>query len=210
MSPEAFGPRLRAAREERGRTIEELAAATRIPAGHIEALEDGRIEEIPAGPYAAAYVRALATELGIEVSRSEEPPPRAVPPGGAPLWVVRALAVSSLFALFVVIASWAWERAQRVIDAPRVISATPDQELIVAARRSTRVKVLVDGAVALDGELSGGERHTFAAKDRVEVEVAELSALGLRWNGVDLVPQGVQDAPRRLVFVDDVGGADWP
>jgi hypothetical protein len=210
VKPEVAGPRLRARRETLGRTIDDVARATRIPAAHIEALEDGRLEELPAGPYAAAYVRTLLAELGLEASESEEAPPRVEPPGGAPLWIVRALAVSSLFALFVVLASWAWERSQVVVSAPRATSAKADQEVVVAARRTTRVTIRADGEVVVEGDLSGGEQRTVRGRDRIEVEVAQLSALSLRWNGVDIVPQGVQDAPRRLVFVDDADGADWP
>lgn len=203
------GARLRARREALGRSLQELAAATRIPAQHLEALEDDRLEDLPAGPYAQVWARAVAAELGLEASESEEAPPVAQPPQGAPLWLVRALAVSSLMALFVVLASWAWERVRPVIDAPRITTSTPDQHLAVSARRTTRVSVTVDGEPSFDGELSGGERKEFAGRDRVEISVESLSAVGLSWNGVDLVPQGVQDAPRRRVFVDDAGGAEW-
>jgi hypothetical protein len=205
------GARLRARREALGRSIEALARATRIPAAHIEALEDGRLEELPAGPYAQAYLRTLSAELGLEASESDDGPQvTAEPPRGAPLWVVRALAVTSLFALFVVLASWVWERARPLLDAPEVTSIELDQEVQLTARRGTHVRVLTDGLVVLDADLAGGDKQTFTARDRVEIEVAQLSALGVRWNGQDVVPQGVQDAPRRLVFIDDAGGADWP
>lgn len=205
------GARLRARRESLGRSVADLSAATRIPAHHVEAIEDDRLEDLPAGPYAQIWPRALARELGIEPTDAEdEPPPPVQPPGGAPLWMVRALAVSSLMGLFVVTASVAWERIRPVVDGPRIVDRTPDQHVAVAARRTTHLTVRVDGEVAFDGDLVGGERREFVGRDRLELDVAQLSAVGLQWNGVELVPQGVQDEPRRLVFVDDQDGVDWP
>jgi hypothetical protein len=204
------GTRLRARREALGRSLEDLAKTTRIPVQHLEAIEDGRMEDLPAGPYAAAWVRTLRTELGVE-EPSEEAAAAAVPPQGAPLWVVRALAVSSLFALFVVLLSFGWERIRPMIGTGGgPVSELADQQLELTAKRSTVVKVTADGAVLHDGEVSGGESKTFDARDRIDLEVRSLADLTLRWNGEELVPQGVQDAPRRLVFVDDAGGAEWP
>jgi transcriptional regulator with XRE-family HTH domain len=63
----AFGALLRAARECRGLSIEELSDSTRIPRGHVEALEEGDFALVPPGLYRRAEVRAYAECVGLDV-----------------------------------------------------------------------------------------------------------------------------------------------
>jgi hypothetical protein len=63
----AFGAVLRAARECRGLSIEELSDNTRIPRHHVEALEQGDLAVVPPGLYRRAEVRAYAEGVGIDV-----------------------------------------------------------------------------------------------------------------------------------------------
>jgi transcriptional regulator with XRE-family HTH domain len=85
-----FGQTLREARQLRGLTIEQLSTETTIPVGHIEALEAGLIDSLPAAMYRRAEVRAYADAVGLdpavilaqlERSGREAPPesPRPVP-----------------------------------------------------------------------------------------------------------------------------------
>lgn len=198
------GATLRARRLALGRTLEQVSAATRIPVPHLEALEEDRLEDLPAGPYAGAYLRALRAELDLEGSSESEPEPAVAAPSGAPLWAVRAIAATSVIGLVVVIASFTWERLAPRLAPGTPVDTAPDQVLVVHPVRTTNLRVVADGETRHEGEAAGGERLEFQAKDRIEVEVRAIADVKLEWNGQEIVPQGRQDAGRRLVFEDDV------
>ena len=54
------------ARVQRGVTLEEIAASTRLSPHIIDALDAGRFSAIPAGIYARSYVRAFAKAVALE------------------------------------------------------------------------------------------------------------------------------------------------
>jgi cytoskeleton protein RodZ len=60
------GADLREARERLGWPLEELAAELRIRLPHLEALEEGRISQLPGNAYAVAYVRSYARAIGLD------------------------------------------------------------------------------------------------------------------------------------------------
>jgi hypothetical protein len=62
---ETLGQALRRARQERGLTIPQVAATTRIQARHLEALERNDIHAVPGGFYLRADVRAYADAVGL-------------------------------------------------------------------------------------------------------------------------------------------------
>jgi cytoskeleton protein RodZ len=87
LFPATVGEKLRAAREAQGATLEEIAARTRIPQRHLEAIERGNYAGLPSITYALgfakAYARAvdadevaIARDLRIELNRNPE---RAAP-----------------------------------------------------------------------------------------------------------------------------------
>jgi hypothetical protein len=205
----ALGARIRARRLALGQSLDEVARATKIPVAHLEALEDERPHDLPPGPYAAAYTRAVVRHLGLDADSSEEDDGQRVvgaSSAGAPLWLVRTMAIVSLVALLAVVGSATWERFRPVVTAPPQ-AAEADQKLVIEARRSTRLKVAVDGGEAEEKAVAGGDRLELAARERLEVDLQAIGDVRLEWNGEAVVPQGRQDAPRRLVFVDDAGGA---
>ena len=55
---------LRSERLRRGLTVAEIAAATRIPRHHIEAIEEGQFDSLPSGAYRFSFVRQYASMLG--------------------------------------------------------------------------------------------------------------------------------------------------
>lgn len=89
------GERLRQAREARGQTLDGLAAATRIPKRHLEAIEAGRFESLPSRAYAIGFSRTYARTMGLdeaevldavraELAEQQEtrpPPPAKFEPG---------------------------------------------------------------------------------------------------------------------------------
>ena len=55
------GERLRAAREEKGLSLEDIAAQTRIPRRHLESLENSDWEQLPAPTYTIGFAKSYAT-----------------------------------------------------------------------------------------------------------------------------------------------------
>jgi cytoskeleton protein RodZ len=60
------GDRLRAAREERGLSLEDIAAETRIPHRHLESLEAGDWERLPAPTYTIGFAKSFAEAVGLD------------------------------------------------------------------------------------------------------------------------------------------------
>lgn len=70
MPPErtssGFGQTLRDARERRGVTLRQIANATKISVGVLEALERNDISKLPGGIFGRAFVRSYAIEVGLD------------------------------------------------------------------------------------------------------------------------------------------------
>lgn len=70
MPPErtstGFGARLRDARERRGVSLRQIANATKISVGVLEALERNDISRLPGGIFGRAFVRSYAIEVGLD------------------------------------------------------------------------------------------------------------------------------------------------
>ena len=62
----SVGERLRTAREEKKITLEDIAAQTRIPLRHLESLENGDWEKLPAPTYTIGFARSYATSVGLD------------------------------------------------------------------------------------------------------------------------------------------------
>ena len=66
------GADLRAARERVGWTLQQMAASLRIRQPYLEALEAGRLDDLPGNAYALGFLRTYASALGLdsnEISR---------------------------------------------------------------------------------------------------------------------------------------------
>ena len=60
------GERLRAAREEKGLSLEDVAAQTRIPQRHLESLENSDWDKLPAPTYTTGFAKSYATAVGLD------------------------------------------------------------------------------------------------------------------------------------------------
>jgi cytoskeleton protein RodZ len=60
------GERLRAAREEKGLSLEDLAAQTRIPQRHLASLETGDWDNLPAPTYTIGFAKNYAAAVGLD------------------------------------------------------------------------------------------------------------------------------------------------
>lgn len=63
-----IGAQLRAAREARGLSLEQLAAETRIPQRHLQKIEAGEFSALPARTYAIGFSRTYARAVGLHDS----------------------------------------------------------------------------------------------------------------------------------------------
>ncbi len=126
-APESYdtlGAYLRAVREHRGLTLNELAAATRIRRLYLSAIEDRDRSALPSRPFAIGYVRAYARALGLDgesaVQRFKVDWPETDEPLRNPVGVqgeVRARNPALTVGLGVLLAAVAaWNIAQRVMS----------------------------------------------------------------------------------------------
>jgi cytoskeletal protein RodZ len=60
------GERLRAAREEKGLSLEDIAAQTRIPRRHLESIENAEWDKLPAPTYTIGFARSYASCVGLD------------------------------------------------------------------------------------------------------------------------------------------------
>lgn len=65
-TPGGFGSKLREARERRGISLRQIANATKISIGALEALERNQISRLPGGIFSRAFVRSYAIEVGLD------------------------------------------------------------------------------------------------------------------------------------------------
>jgi cytoskeletal protein RodZ len=131
VSPEAyldFGHSLRAQREKKGLSVDDVAKVTKIPPTLIGALEDGQAERFPETVFVVNYVRSYARAVGLEpdatVARYQQipgvPAPEAFDPATLEkarreqaltrAWLVAAGASAASFAAWL---AWASDVALR-------------------------------------------------------------------------------------------------
>ncbi len=65
MAPNGVGRALRAAREELGLSLADIAHETRMAIRHLEAIEDGRFDGFAAPVYALGFARNYARAVGL-------------------------------------------------------------------------------------------------------------------------------------------------
>jgi transcriptional regulator with XRE-family HTH domain len=66
QSPPGVGEQLRAAREAKGLSLEQVAAETRIPQRHLIAMEAGDFAKLPGRTYAVGFARTYAKTVGLD------------------------------------------------------------------------------------------------------------------------------------------------
>ncbi|RAK58677.1 helix-turn-helix domain-containing protein [Phenylobacterium hankyongense] len=67
-----IGQALRAVRESRGLTLEDLAEITRVRRAYLAAIEELRLELLPSRPFTIGYIRAYASALGLDAEVAVE------------------------------------------------------------------------------------------------------------------------------------------
>lgn len=143
-----IGQALKAAREFRGLTTQDVADGTRVRQSYIEALEDMRIEDLPSRPFTIGYVRAYAGLLGLDAEAAVARFKNDAPDDGVelrePVGVRRErdprLALIFAGGLLVVGAILLWNVAQRAIakdePPPQVAPAATSTQIQAHASNS--------------------------------------------------------------------------
>lgn len=125
------GQRLKAAREEKGLSLEDVASETRIPLRHLESVENGDWDRLPAPTYTIGFAKNYASAIGLdradigEQLREEMGGTRtdssaiehfepADPARSMPKWLV----ISAVVAILVVVLAFSWIRNRSVSEQP--------------------------------------------------------------------------------------------
>lgn len=148
-----LGEALKAARHDRGLTLVELSETTRVRRAYLEALEEGRLEELPSRPFTIGYIRAYAGALGldpegaVERFKAEEPvldePLRA--PVGVPDDKDPRMAAAIAAAMVIVAAIILWNVAQRAMTASAPPPPKAPEELAWKALTQAKAEPVVLG-----------------------------------------------------------------
>jgi cytoskeleton protein RodZ len=133
------GDRLRAAREAKGLSLEEVASQTRIPLRHLQSLEQGDWSRLPAPTYTIGFAKSYASAVGLdrnEVAEDLRAEMGGLRPDSAnaevfqpadpgrtmPKWLV--LAAIGGIVLVVILLSWLNERSLQGDPAPTEVAST--------------------------------------------------------------------------------------
>lgn len=183
------GERLRAAREQKGLGLEDIAAQTRIPLRHLESIERGEWDKLPAPTYSIGFARSYAscvdldrTEIADQLrgemggqrptSSTAEVFEPADPARTMPKWLVFGAIAAVL--LLVLVMTWLSRRSLEDSAAPTneaasaasapATTAAPAPEpatgpVVLTANEEVWISVK-DGPVVLkQGTLAAGQRY---------------------------------------------------
>jgi cytoskeletal protein RodZ len=143
------GQRLRAAREEKGLSLEDVAAQTRIPRRHLESLENAEWDSLPAPTYTTGFAKSYATVVGLDrteigdqlraemggqrfASDTQQVFEAADPARTMPKWLV----LGAIGAVIVLIAVMSWLNS-RALEQPEPTSNAPAAQTAPAPAPAT-------------------------------------------------------------------------
>jgi len=153
------GAFLREARENTGRSVADVAQILRIRRVYLEAIEDGRFDELPGAAYAVGFIRSYATFLRLDVptivarfkeeasgieSQQDLDFPTPVPEGRFPGGVVVALC---LVVAAAGLGGWYWWQSQNTIDVARV---PPPPEVLTGSTDTPVAAVAVEAPAVVE------------------------------------------------------------
>ena len=184
-SNNSFGALFRAAREQAGRQLSDVAAELHINTAHLQALEDEQFEKLPSHAFARGYIRAYCRALEadpepllkaylrsaprLEEWHAKQPIERELQPSRLPLVLATTAVVATVVALFVVwfLGSGYLQKEPTVVDEAQPADAVPTP--VVAPEPAPRPESGVEPSV---GAAPGGEESdlTPAAADQPEQE----------------------------------------
>lgn len=132
-----IGQELRAAREKRGRTLEDVAADTRMKVSHLRAIEEGDESLLPEPVYIKSFIRKYAQAVGLPSdelanqyweTKPLPPPPVQKREIALPWWIfpwVIAIALIGVVIYFIAVAPRSVPEAGPLVTPSPVPTATP-------------------------------------------------------------------------------------
>lgn len=160
------GAFLKEAREVTGKSVADVAQTLRIRRVYLEAIEDGRFDELPGAAYAVGFIRSYATYLRLDVAetvarfKSElqgieadqqldfpTPVPEGRFPGGVVVTVCLLIAAGGF-------GGWYWWQDQKNVEVVRV--PPPPQEVLTGSSDSAPVATVAPPVTAAS-EMSAPE-----------------------------------------------------
>ena len=132
------GERLKAAREEKGLSLEDVAAQTRIPQRHLESIESGEWDKLPAPTYTIGFAKSYATAVGLDrveigdklreemggqrFSTSQAEVFEAADPARTmPKWLV----IGAVLAVILLIVAMSWVRSRSLAPSEETTATAP-------------------------------------------------------------------------------------
>ena len=161
VTPSA-GEQLRAAREAKGLSLEDIASQTRIPRRHLESLEVGDWSKLPAPTYTIGFAKSYATAVGADRTeigdklraemggtRPEYSPESEVfepadPARTMPKWLV----LSAIVGIIVVVLLMTWlnnRSLEQTGEAPEAVA----NEQVAAQQEQPQAATVAQGPVVL-------------------------------------------------------------
>ncbi len=222
------GQALAARREERGLTVEQVAAATRIGADHLRALEADNAGRIAAPVYAKGYLRTYAKYLGLDPDDLAANLPERPKPGldvklgieelrPRVIITTPAIAAALVVLLLGVFTGYAWRqldaqhRTAQVIPSSSPVAAqgaTPaspavqSRPIVVGVRVTDTVWInaVVDGTPQYgdSGRTLPAGSVVYFTGHDVEITSGKASATFISIDGKNLGPMGVGVARREF------------
>jgi cytoskeletal protein RodZ len=178
------GERLRAAREEKGLSLDDIARQTRIPTRHLEHIERGEWDALPAITYSVGFARSYANAVGLDgpaigaelreqlggLPRGQSSVPAYYEPADPARVPPRSIAIAALLIAILLVGLYLFWRS-RAIDDPGV-----DETVIVdnqAAPQAPAARPLAPPPAAATGPV------TIAATADVWMRIYEASGAEL-------------------------------
>ena len=185
-SGESVGQRLRAAREAKGLTIEDVASSTRIPTRHLQTLEDSDWDKLPAATYSIGFAKNYATAVGLDrteiadqlrAEMGSELPAHYTTGTTEPLdpldgnrSMPKGIVIGALVALVIVISLFTWlsnrelagnDAATEAAIDNLAVAGTPaptaQGTVVITANEPVWIEVRDGSAILQQGELAAGQ-----------------------------------------------------
>ena len=190
------GRQLRAAREAKGWTLEEVSARTKINQRYLEALEKDDLTVFPSGPFLVGFTKKYRLLLDLpdaagpgvrvatEADDDDGPAVLTVTSPAHPSSATRkrayqTAAIGGAVALVLLVLI----KILGVAAPPGLVAVGEPNDLSVEVdvEEPVRLRVYVDGGLRFAEALKPGRGATFSGRDKVSVEVETLNGLELQF-----------------------------
>lgn len=158
----SVGERLRAAREEKGFSLEDLAAETRIPRRHLESLEASDWEHLPAPTYTIGFAKSYASAVGLDRSeigeqlrgemggyRADTATIETFEPADPARTMPKWLVIAAIAAIVLVVVFFTWMRERELTEATEAPTVAEQPAQPAPAPRQPAQPATAQGPVVL-------------------------------------------------------------